>query len=140
MIKINGYFNGTAWHDSTRKFEVKTIGTPESGAILCGLNVGGKDKEGKKVYGKAVDVKINVKSRTEATRVKGLIVAGETMFECDGFFVPNNYFSKKLDKEVKGNQFLVTDSTTFKPFSNTYSSSASKSVPIVDIDESSIPF
>lgn len=133
MITINGYFGGTAWNETTRKFDVKTLGTPESGAILCGLNVSGKDKDGNKQYGKPVDVKINVKSKDEAIRVKGLIMAGETMFSCDGFFVPNNW--TKDGKEIKGNQFLVTDSTTFRPFRNN-----APAKPVMEIAEEEIPF
>lgn len=114
MITINGYFKGTSWNKDKRQFEIKKLGSPDNGAILCGLNVSGKDKDGNKSYGKPIDVKINIKSPEEGKRVYGLISSGESMCECDGFFVPNNY--KKDDKEIQGNQFLVNDSTTFKKF------------------------
>ena len=113
-ITINGYFKGTSYNKDTKKFEIKRLGTPEAGAILCGLNVSGKDKDGTKTFGKPIDVKVNIKDANEAKRVYGLINSGESMCVCEGFFVPNNYM--KDDKEVKGNQFLVTDSTTFKKF------------------------
>ena len=115
MITINGYFNGTDWDSSSRTFKIKTLGTKESGAILCGLNVSGKDKDGNKQYGKSVDVKINIKSEAEGSRVYGLIASGDSMLQMNGFFVPNNW--TKEGKEMKGNQFLVTDSTTVKQFS-----------------------
>jgi len=137
MISLNGYFKGNSWNDNAKKFEVKTIGTPESGAILCGLNISGKDKEGNKVYGKPLDVKINVKSKAEAIRVKGLIVASESMFKCDGFFVPNNWTNKE-GKEIKGNQFLVADSTTFVA-TTPQSSQVSKPAEIEIADET-MPF
>jgi hypothetical protein len=114
MIKLEGYFNGTKWDKDSKKFSIQRLGTPESGAILCGLSVTSKDKDGTKVYGKPVDVKINIKDANEAKRVYGLIASGESMCVCDGFFIANNY--TKDDKEVKGNQFLVTDSTTFKKY------------------------
>jgi hypothetical protein len=44
------------------------------------------------------------------------------MLQADGFFVPNNY--TKDDKEVKGNQFLVVDSTTVKAHVRTASQSS----------------
>jgi hypothetical protein len=51
-----------------------------------------------------------------------LISAGDGMLQADGFFVPNNY--TKDDKEVKGNQFLVIDSTTVKAHVRTASQSS----------------
>ena len=111
MITINGYFNGTLWNDETRSFDIKTLGEKDNGAILCGLNVSGKDRDGNKVYGKSVDVKINIKSAEEGQRVYQLISSGSSMLSMDGFFVPNNYTNKD-GVNVKGNQFLVNDSST----------------------------
>ena len=128
-VTMNGYFSGTSWNKESRKFEIKRLGTPEAGAILCGLNVSGKDKDGKKIFGKPVDVKINIKSSDEAKRVYGLIASGESMCVCEGFFVPNNYM--KDDKEVKGNQFLVTDSNTFKKFDG-FVSTKKEAAPVED--------
>ena len=136
MITINGYMKGTNYDNGT--WSVKTLGTADNGAVLCGLNVSGKDKEGNRVYGKSIDVKINVKSRDEAMRVKGLITAGDSMFSCDGFFVPNNWTNKE-GKEIKGNQFLVTDSTTFVPFDGQVKPKA-KPAPEADITEEELPF
>ena len=114
-ITINGYFKGTSYNKDTKKFEIKRLGTPEAGAILCGLNVSGKDKDGTKTFGKPIDVKVNIKDANEAKRVYGLIASGESMCVCEGFFVPSNWTDKE-GKEIKGNQFLVNDSTTFKKF------------------------
>jgi hypothetical protein len=119
---ISGYFNGTSWNKDTRKFEIKKLGTSDNGAILCGLSVNGKDKDGNKVFGKPIDIKIQIKSPDEGKRVYGLISAGDGMLQADGFFVPNNY--TKDDKEVKGNQFLVIDSTTVKAHVRTASQSS----------------
>jgi hypothetical protein len=108
---IQGYMNGTSWNKDTRKFDIKKLGTSDNGAILCGLSVNGKDKDSNKVYGKPVDIKIQIKSSDEGKRVYGLISSGADMLQAEGFFVPNNYNDKE-GKEVKGNQFLVLDSST----------------------------
>lgn len=112
MMTMNGYVKGNFYNKETRQYEIKTLGTPDSGAILCGLNVSGKDQEGNRVYGKPIDVKINIKSADEGSRVMQLIKAGDAMVRFDGFFVPSNWTNQE-GKEIKGNQFLVTDSTTF---------------------------
>lgn len=109
---MNGYVKGNFYNKETRQYEIKTLGTKEDGAILCGLNVSGKDKDGNRVYGKPVDVKINIKSAEEGGRVMQLIQSGDAMVKFDGFFVPSNWTNQE-GKEVKGNQFLVIDSTTF---------------------------
>jgi hypothetical protein len=109
MAQLDGYLKGNSWNKDSRTFEIKTLGTKEAGAILVGLNISGKDQEGNKVYGKPIDVKINIKSANEGSRVMGLI---SELVQFEGFFVPNNYHNQKEDKEVKGNQFLVFDSTT----------------------------
>ena len=111
MENLKGYFQGTSWNDNARKFEIKTLGEKSNGAILCGKSVSGKDRDGNKVYGKSIDVKVNIKSEQEGGRVYKLISEG-VMCECQGFYVPNNWTNKE-GKEVKGVQFLVTDSTTF---------------------------
>ena len=136
MITLNGYFKGTFWNKDSKKFEIKKLGTAEAGAILCGLNVSGKTKEGDKTFGKPVDVKINIKSPAEGKRVYGLIASGESMCECDGFFVPANWTDKE-GKEVKGNQFLVNDSTTFKKYDGV---SAPKKESATVEDEESNPW
>jgi hypothetical protein len=110
MNTITGYFGGTMWNESTRKFDIKTLGEKDNGAILCGLNVSSKDKDGNRVYGKPVDVKINIKSADEGKRVYELIASGDSMLSMEGFFVANNWTNKE-GKEIKGNQYLVTDST-----------------------------
>ena len=107
---LNGFLNGNSWNKDTRKFEIKTIGTRESGAILLGLGVSGKDQEGNRVYGKPIDVKVNIKSEAEGSRVMAL-VNGKDVLQLDGFFVPNNWTNNE-GKEIKGNQFLCYDSTT----------------------------
>ena len=135
MITINGYFRANSWNKDKRVFEVRTLGTPDNGAILCGLNVSGKDKDGNREYGKPVDVKINVKSKDEAIRVKSAILAGDSMYSCDGFFVPNNW--TKDGKVIQGNQFLVTDSTTFVKHEND-STPKPKVTESIDIDD--MPF
>jgi hypothetical protein len=110
MNTITGYFGGTMWNESTRKFDIKTLGEKDNGAILCGLNVSSKDKDGNRVYGKPVDVKINIKSADEGKRVYELIASGDSMLSMEGFFVANNWTNKE-GKEIRGNQYLVTDST-----------------------------
>ena len=128
-IKLDGFVQGTAWNEKTRKFEVRKLGTAESGAILLGLGVSGKDKEGNRIYGKPIDIKINIKGQDEATRVMKLI-GDNVLVEFEGFFTPNNW--EKDGKEFKGNQFLVYDSSTFVAKPNGYSKPAD--------DDDVIPF
>ena len=107
---LDGYLNGIKWNDSARKFEIIKFGTPEDGALIVGLNVSGKDKDGNKVYGQPLKVKINIKSANEGKRVLGLIEEGK-LVQFDGFLVPDNY-SNKEGKEVKGHMYLVHKSET----------------------------
>ena len=131
MITMNGYVKGNFYNKESRQYEIKVLGTPESGAILCGLNVSGKDQEGNRVYGKPVDVKINIKSREEAERVMKLIKSGDSMVQFDGFFVPSNWTNNE-GKEIKGNQFLVADSSTFNVGTATQEK---KSAPVLTEEE-----
>lgn len=107
---LDGFLNGIKWNDSARKFEILKLGSPEEGAIIVGLNVAGKDKDGNKVYGQPLKVKINIKSASEGKRVLGLIEDGK-LCQFDGFLVPDNYTNKD-GKEIKGHMYLVYKSET----------------------------
>jgi len=107
---IDGFLKGNNWNKETKTWDILKLGEPDNGALIVGLGVSGKDKDGKRVYGKAVKVKINIKSRKEGERVLGLIEDG-TLVEFDSFFVPDN-FTNKEGKEIQGNMLLCWDSTT----------------------------
>lgn len=110
MFTLDGYLKGNTWNADKRVFELKKIGDIPSALLLAGLSVNGKSKDGEKVFGKPMDVKISIKTQEEGKRIAGLINEGKLVkFDC--FFVPNNYTNKE-GKEVKGNAIMITDSTT----------------------------
>ena len=156
MSKLDGYVSGNSWDKDKEKFVVKTLGTPDSGAILFSISVSGTDKNGNKEKGLRINGKVNIKSAEEGKRVFALI-NGNKLCEFEGFFVPNNY--EKDGKTILGNQFLVTDSTTFvemkqKPKKQEVdkpkvededddpweSKKKLNNIPDIDIDEDEIPF
>ena len=107
---FDGYLKGMNYNKETKEFEVFTLGTKEDGAIIVGIQVSGKDKDGNKIYGAPVKTKIRIKSEGEASRVMRLIKDGE-LVEFDGFFVADNYTNKE-GKEIKGHMAYCNDSTT----------------------------
>lgn len=113
-MKLTGYVNANLWNKEKRVFEIKTLGERDNGAILAGLSVSGKDKDGKTIYGQPVDMKISIKSADEGQRIYEMIADKDTpMVEFDGFFAPNNWTNKE-GKEYRGHQIIVSDSTSFK--------------------------
>ena len=111
-MKFTNYIGGINYSKETKQWEVKKLGEPTNGAIIAGLVITGKDKDGNKVYGSRIKVKFNIKSADEGKRVIGLINDAKLM-EFDGFFVPDNYTNKE-GKTIQGNMILVADSSTVK--------------------------
>ena len=110
--RFDGYVGGINYSKETKQWEVKKLGEPTNGAIIAGLVITGKDKDGNKVYGSRVKIKFTIKDANEGKRILDLINDAKLM-EFDGFFVPDNYTNKD-GKTIQGNMILVTDSTTVK--------------------------
>lgn len=111
-MKFTNYIGGINYSKETKQWEIKKLGEATNGAIIAGLVITGKDKDGNKVYGSRIKVKFNIKSADEGKRVIGLINDAKLM-EFDGFFVPDNYTNKE-GKTIQGNMILVADSSTVK--------------------------